>query len=257
MSRLFAFCVGFLAFAWTPGVRAAPPKLRVSVAPTTMVAGQVSPKLSVSGTVGLSVFTRDPSPLGAPVGVFAAVGPRWSINRVIGLFGSYGYGWGGVPLDGGWSQEHRGTLGMYAGTPGDGRLLGVSNRTRVDFRGVKGDEAWSFRVRARNETALVLNFKEWMQLSVPVELLISPQLNSTDMTQIRAGVGLGGSAAVGDSERAGAKERPVARMRWLTAVRAGFWPVALARARDVAPSELTATQAWVDLVVTTGVGVSF
>ncbi len=255
--RLLALCAGFLAFAWTPSVLAAPPKLRVSVAPAAVVSGQVGPKLSVSGSLGLSVFTKDPAPLGSPVGLFASVGPRWSINRVLGIFGSYGYGWGRVPLEGSWDQEHRGTAGIYVGTPSDGALVGVSNRTRLDLRGVQRDEAWRFRVRARNETALVLNFKQWMQLSMPVELLISPQLSSADMMQLRAGVGLGGSAALGDAERAAARGRPVARIRWLAAARAGFWPVALFHGRDLPRADLSSTQGWIDLVITTGVGVSF
>lgn len=257
MHRLFALCAGILAFAWTPTALAAPPRLRVSVAPAAVVTGHVGPRLSVDGKVGLSIFTKDPSPLGSPVGVFASVGTRWSINRALGFFGSYGYGRGRVPLEGGWDQEHRGALGIYVGTPADGRLLGVSNRTRLDLRGVQRDHVWSFRVRARNETALVLNFKEWMQLSMPIELLISPQLSSADMMQIRAGVGLGGSAAVGNAQRASAAERPVARIRWLLAARAGFWPVALVGGSALPQADLSPTQGWVDLVITTGVGVSF
>ena len=96
-----------------------------------------------------------------------------------------------------------------------------------------------------------------MQLSMPIELLISPQRASRDMMQLRAGLGIGGSAAVGDVERvrAGGRSRP--RIRWLVSARAGFWPVALVQGRDLARGELSATQEWVDLVITTGIGASF
>ncbi|MGB1699046.1 MAG: hypothetical protein ACPHRO_03760, partial [Nannocystaceae bacterium] len=158
MVRLLSLCAGILAFCWSVEARAESPRLRVSVAPATVVTGHITPRVSLQGHLGLTIFGAAGKPAASPVGVFTSVGPRWAINRVFAVFGTYGYGWGRVPLEGSWDQEHRGTFGLYAGTPADGRLLGVSNRTRLDLRGVEAGSDWAFVVRARNETALILSF---------------------------------------------------------------------------------------------------
>ena len=253
--RLLIF-VGMLA-AWLAPLtaRAAPPRARVSVVPALSGDGRVHERAVVGAHVETPILVSDPGATGDTVSVEARAVTRVRLSNAFGL--STGYTWrrGRYPLEGPWDQEHRGTIGVWVVTPDKGRLLGVTHRTRVEFRGVEQEDAWRFRVRLRTETALVLSFRPWMQMSLPVELLASPQAPRVDILQLRAGLGLGGSAPVGQREDA-EEARPAARLRWLAAARAGLWPVALSEARGLPAAELDATQQAVDLVVTLGFGVS-
>ena len=235
--------------------QAAPPRLRTSVVPTVGVDGQVHERVSVGTVLRVPVLAEDPMGDGDVASFDGGVFTRIRIKSAFGLSVGYGARVGRWPLDGPWSREHRVSLGLMVSTPERGRLLGVSHRTRVETRFVRDAGPWLVRARLRTETALVLSFRPWMQMSLPVELLASPQEPRADILQLRAGLGLGGSAPVG--QREGAEEaRPVARLRWLAAARAGFWPVALSEARGIPAAALGRTQQAVDLVLTLGFGVS-
>ena len=238
------------ASAW-----AAPPRVRTSVVPTVGVDGQVHERVSVGTVLRVPVLAEDPTGVGDVASFDGGVFTRVRIKSAFGVSAGYGARVGRWPLDGPWSREHRLSIGLMVSTPERGRLLGVSHRTRVETRFVRDTGPWVARARLRTETALVLSFRPWMQMSLPVELLASPQAPRADILQLRAGLGLGGSAPVGQREDA-EEARPAARLRWLAAARAGLWPVALSEARGLPAAELDATQQAVDLVVTLGFGVS-
>lgn len=255
--RLLIF-VGMLA-AWLAPLtaRAAPPRARVSVIPALSGEGRVHERVVVGAHVETPILVSDPGATGDTVSVEARAVTRVRLSNAFGL--STGYTWrrGRYPLEGPWDQEHRGTIGVWVVTPDKGRLLGVTHRTRVEFRGVEQEDAWRFRVRLRTETALVLSFRPWMQLSFPFEVLLSPQVARRDIMQLRGGVGLGGSAYVGTRRDDQGDGEPVARLRWLVAGRAGAWPVALFEARGIPSAALSFTQEAVDVMVTAAFGVSF
>ncbi len=227
MKRFVAPWFALLIGATTPVAAAAQDAdLRTAVVPSAGTVVRLHPRVAAVGAVSLRWVAFDPTDQSDLVGTQLQGGLRLFVHPILGLGVDYAYGHGRFPIEGTYGREHRASVGVRTATPG--KRFMVSDRLRVDLRGLRARGNWHFRVRPRNELVATVIFREWMQTSVTAEGLLQPQDGWSQMLQVRAGLALHGQIATGE-RRDG--QRPPPSLQWLIADQVVTHPIALWRAR--------------------------
>jgi hypothetical protein len=242
-------------------VAASEPALRAAVVPGTAGDVAVHRRVVLGAAAQLRWVAADPTGQAQRVGAFLHGGAKFLLHPVITLDVGYGWGFGQFPLEGAADREHRGALGLRVASRGT--RVRVSNRARLDLRGLRLAGDWSLHPRPRNETALTFIAHRWAQFTLAFEALLQPTAGIVDMLQLRSGLAIHGDGPVGRQPRDRRRERSM--LAWFVGLQAGVSPLALAwssrrgaaEVRALAPSAAAAGRGAVDLVLSVGLSAMF